>query len=155
MNPQKASLQVRYGELLEKAGKAAASALAYERALQLDPNLEGVRRKLVEIYVSQKAPEKAADVLRAAAAIVPKDGPLRLRYAELGERVALPTEAERFYHLALEADAALEPAHFGLAQLWAGQQQLQKSLDAANRGLESNSNSVRLLLLKADSALTA
>jgi tetratricopeptide (TPR) repeat protein len=149
VNPQRASLQVRYGELLEKTGKVAASALAYEQALQLDPNLESVRRRLVEIYVSQKAPEKAADALRAAATIVPKDGGLRLRYAELGERVALPAEAERFYHLALEADGALEPAHFGLAQLWAGQQQLQKSLDAANRGLESNSNSVRLLLLKA------
>ena len=141
--------QARYGELLDKAGKEEASALVYEQALQLDPNLEGVRRKLVEIYLSQKMPEKAADALRAAATNVPKDGPLRLRYAELGERVALPAEAERFYHLALEADGALEPAHFGLAQLWAGQQQLQKSLEAANRGLESNANSVRLLLLKA------
>ena len=150
VNPQKVSLHVRYGELLEKAGKAAASALAYEQALQLDPNLEGVRRRLVEIYLSQKAPEKATEALRAAASLVPKDAPLRLRYAELAGSASLLGEAERFYQLALEADAALEPAHFGLAQLWARQQQLQKSLEAANRGLENNSNSVRLLLLKAN-----
>ena len=148
VSPRKVSLHVRHGELLEKAGKTAASALAYEQALQLDPHLESVRRRLVEIYVNQKAPEKATDTLRAAASIVPKDAPLRLRYAELAEKAALPVEVERFYNLALEVDAALEPAHFGLAQLWASQRQLPKSLDATNRGLESNSNSVRLLLLK-------
>jgi tetratricopeptide (TPR) repeat protein len=148
VNPRKVTLHVRYGELLEKAGKAGAGAEAYEQALQLDPHLEGVRRKLVGIYVSQKAPEKATDTLRVVASIVPKDAPLRLRYAELAEKAALANEAERFYNLALEADAALEPAHFGLAQLWASQRQLPKSLDATNRGLEGNSNSVRLLLLK-------
>jgi len=149
VSPRKVSLYVRHGELLEKSGRVEQATNAYEQALRIDPHLEGVRRKLVEHYVSQGMPERAANTLQAVAPTVPKDGPLRLRYAELSEKAGLHNEAEQFYNLALEVDAALEPVHFGLARLRAGRQQLTQALEAADKGLESHAGSARLLLLKA------
>src|SRR5262245_38796579 len=67
------AVQLPRAEPSDKSSNAAADDKAYERVLPLDPNQEAIRQKPVEIYITQKAPEKAIQTLQVRVSATPKD----------------------------------------------------------------------------------
>ena len=121
-----------------------------EKGLALDGHNLARRTSLIELYLEHDAAERALGHVRRVTAALPEDAAIGRRYAEFLERLSQPEEALAVWKKTLEADPAMEPAHFRVARLLLDKNSVADSLAAAGRGLEAAPKSARLYLLKAE-----
>jgi tetratricopeptide (TPR) repeat protein len=148
-NTNRLDLYLRHARLLDRLQRLADASKSFEKALELDASLDDVRIRLAEIYKSIGNDVRPAELLNARANI-PGDVSSRMQYAQLAEKLGLPSQALTFYASAIEADACHEPAYFGRAKLLVAADRTEDAYATVIAGLKANEKSLRLHFIKID-----
>ncbi|MGD0046294.1 MAG: tetratricopeptide repeat protein [Bryobacteraceae bacterium] len=150
LDARKTELWFTRADVAGRLGDQAKVADSLEKGLALEPGNLGRRTALVELYLDSGAGEKALGHIRIVTADLPADASVRRRYAEYLDRLNRPDESLSVWKKAIEADPAVEPAHFRVARLLLDRGAVADSLAAAEAGLTAAPKSARLYLVKAE-----
>ena len=148
--PEEAGLHARRGSLLEKSDRVEEALEAYNRAVELRPELGEGYLGLARIHLGRGRQDQARRVLQQAAGRIPNDPKLQMRYAGFCERENLDDQALDFYRKASLADPGLPGAYAGLARVQMNLGEADEALATARKGLQSAPRSVELHQLQCE-----
>jgi len=126
------------------------TAESLEKALAIDRDKLERRTSLVVLYLEHGAKDQALPHVQLVTAALPADAAVRRQYAEFWEKLDRTDDALAVWKKTLEADPAMEQAHFRVARLLLDRGGLPDALAASEAGIEAAPKSARLHLLKSD-----
>ncbi len=121
-----------------------------EKALELDRDKLERRTFLVELYLEHGVRDRALPHVQLVAASLPADAAARRQYAEFLEKLDRTGDALTVWKRTLEADPAMEQAHFRVSRLLLDRAALPDALAATDAGIGAAPKSARLHLLKCE-----
>jgi tetratricopeptide (TPR) repeat protein len=134
--PQSSRIHEQMGELLQGTHDAAGAIQSFERALQLEPsNMEAVEG-LVGAYVEAGRLPDARRLTDARLQNAPKDSRALTMAGQLAYRTGDTDGAERYFKLAMEADASNVVPYVALAELFVSRNKLDEARTEWERVLE-------------------
>jgi len=133
-SPELADIPFLRGLIYSKMKLLDKAQIAYESALELDPNYQGAWLNLGSTAFRQGEPRKALNLYRKEQEVY--SSPVVLlqmgrAYAELG----VVDSAEQAYLQALAADSSYAAVYFRLSELYRGEGELEQALEFSQRGL--------------------
>jgi tetratricopeptide (TPR) repeat protein len=112
-----ATIQIRLGNDLERAGKLQGAAEAHERALKIDPAMVQAHVNLISIYGRLNELEKAEQHYHKAVQLAPEEEGAYYDYGVLMTGAGRYEEAEKAFQKALEISPSHAEAHNNLGVL--------------------------------------
>ncbi|MDA8231063.1 MAG: phosphotransferase [Magnetospirillum sp.] len=111
-----ASVEIRLGDLLRKAGRPTEAAAAYRRAVKLGGETASVLRSLSAAYRDGRRPEAALATARQAVELAPDDPWILVQLGNAHAAMGSPSEAAAAYRAALDRDLHLPGVALALGE---------------------------------------
>jgi tetratricopeptide (TPR) repeat protein len=131
-DPQYRSLHALF---LLQSGKTDQALAEFQDLYKKHPEDRPARTGLVAAYVATNRTKEAEDILNAALAKTPKDTSALLQRAGLRVSASNWDAAEADLRLVIQADTASPQAHFLMARVYGGRQDIQRRIQELNESL--------------------
>ena len=134
---QEASIQHRYGLVVQSINDLDSAIYHYESALALDPNLVASSKQLAQIHAARRDWKAGVETLEVAVKHAPQDFEVHHLLAQLYARLGDAAAATRHYEAALELNPQHALANFGLAALHDARGDAARAIPLYRRGLSA------------------